>query len=469
MKLIQTILSGDPNFRFWPQPGEAQPKAFIRLNDGQTLLQKAFVRGHHLLGLTEVLTVTNRELFFSSEDEYREVNARGVPTNFILEPQGRGTAPALVAAALQVAQTHGPDALMLVLPADHLIERQDVFEAAMAQAVGLAEQGQWVALGVKPTGPETAYAYFELSEQRVAGLHLRPDVSQAQAMASSGHHVWNTGIYCVRADTLLNQVAEHAPELLAVMQHCLQHSRASSGQGVSQCLLDVASFQQVPLVSIEEAVLTRSRQVALVTCDMGWSDIGLWAALGELTVPDAQGNRSHGMVWLEGSNNCTVQSQGRPVGAVGVEHLLIVDTPEAVLVADKQYAPQLGSLLAQLRSQGLAQASARVVHRHWGSYRLIHESPGFKIRSLHIHPGASLSLQVHQHRSEHWVVISGLAHIATGDQNIVMSPNRSAYIAAGQKHRLYNPGQMPCTLIEIQAGSYLGEDDVLRLEDQLIA
>ena len=255
MKLIQTILSGDPNFRFWPQPGEAQPKAFIRLNDGQTLLQKAFLRGHHVLGLAEVLTVTNRELFFSSEDEYREVNTRGVPTRFILEPVGRGTAPALIAAALQVAHMHDPEALMLVLPADHLIERQDIFEAAMAQAVSLAEQGQWVALGVKPTGPETSYAYFELGDQGVAGLHNKPDLEQAKVMASSGHHVWNTGIYCLRAATLLGQVAEHAPELLAAIQRCLQGSRAASGLGVTQCQLDVVTFQQVPHLSIEEAVL----------------------------------------------------------------------------------------------------------------------------------------------------------------------------------------------------------------------
>lgn len=469
MKLIQTILSGDPNFRFWPKPGEAQPKAFIRLNDGQTLLQKAFLRGHHLLGLTEVLTVTNRELFFSSEDEYREVNARSVPTNFILEPVGRGTAAALLAAAWQVAQTHGADALMLVLPADHLIERQDVFEAAMAQAVSLAEQGQWVALGVKPTGPETSYAYFELKDQRVSRLHIKPDLDQAKAMAASGHHVWNTGIYCVSAATLLGQATQHAPDLLAAVQGCLQHSRASIGRGVSQLLLDTATFQHLPHVSIEAAVLQNSTQVALVTCDMDWSDIGQWASLGELTMPDAQGNRSHGMVLLEGASNCTVQAQGRPVGAVGVDNLLIVDTPDAILVADKQHASDLSILLAQLRSRGAVYQAANVVHRSWGSYHLIHESPGFKIRSLHIHAGASLSLQMHAHRSEHWVVISGLAHIATGDQDIVMTPNRSAYIAAGQKHRLYNPGQMPCTLIEIQSGSYLGEDDVVRFEEQLMA
>jgi mannose-1-phosphate guanylyltransferase len=469
VKLIQTILSGDPNFRFWPNPGESHPKAFIRLNDGQSLLQKAFLRGHKLPGLQEVLTVTNRELFFSTEDEYREVNVHGLPTNFMLEPMGRGTAPALIAAGLQVAQTHGLDALMLVLPADHLIERQDVFEAAVAQAVSLAEQGQWVALGVKPAGPETAYAYFELADQGVASLHNKPDLNQAKAMVSSGRHVWNTGIYCFSAATLLEQAQQQAPELLAAVKHCLQGSRAYSGRGVSQCQLDVTTFQQLPHLSIEEAVLEKSMQVALVTCDMGWSDIGQWAALGELTVPDAQGNRSHGMVVLEGASHCTVQAQGRPVGAVGVDGLLIVDTPEAVLVTTKQYAPQLSSLLAQLRSHGSAHLSSQVVHRHWGSYHLIHESLGFKIRSLHIHPGASLNLQVHQHRSEHWVVISGMAHIATGDQDIVMTPNRSAYIAAGQKHRLYNPGQMPCTLIEIQAGSYLGEDDVVRLEEKLIA
>ena len=469
MKLIQTILSGDPNFRLWSKAGESQPKAFIRLSDGQSLLQKAFLRAQNLPGLTEVLTVTNRELFFSSEDEYREVNAQRLPTSFVLEPMGRGTAPALLAAALRAQQAHGREAILLVLPADHLIAQPAVFEAAMAQALQLAQQGQWVAIGVPPAGPETAYAYFELKDQRVSGLINRPDFEQAMHFASSGQHVCNTGIYCVSVGTVLDEAAEHAPDLLALVQDCWQNSRASLGGDVSQIQLDVQRFAQVPACSIEDVLVGLSRKVSLVTCQMGWSDIGLWAALGELTPPDAQGNRSLGAVVLDDSRNCTVQASERPVGAVGVSDLMIVDTPEALLVLGKQRAAELGPVLARLRHRGAADRAAEVVYRPWGSYCPIHESAGIKIRRLQIKAGASLTLQVHQHRSEHWVVVNGLAHIATGDQNIVITPHRSAYISAGQKHRLYNPGQTPCELIEIQAGSYLGEDDVVRFEEKLMA
>lgn len=469
MTLIPTILSGDPEFRLWSRAGDHQPRAFIRLSDGQSLLQKAFLRAQQLPGVQEVLTVTNRELFFSSEDEYREIKREGTATSFVLEPVSRGTAAALCAAALQVAQVHGEQAMMLVLPADHVIAQQAVFEAAVQQALSLAAQGKIAALGVAPTSAQTRYGYIEIKDQRVAGFIEKPGFEQAQALISKGRHVWNTGIYAFSAGTFVRELQAHAPELLTQVQLCLQSSRAFAEPGFSQVQLDVQAFQHVPGLSIEKALMESTDQMALVMCDMGWSDIDQWAALGDLTPPDAQGNRIQGAVHVQGSTNCIIQSQGRLIGAVGLNNLLVVDTPQAILVADKSQAPDLQALLAQVQAQGLAYQAAQVQVTPWGKEQLIHESPGLKIKRLEMAPGAGMSLQLHQHRSEHWVVVSGLTHIATGDQDIVMSPNRSAYISAGQKHRLYNPGKTPCVLIEIQSGNYLGEDDIVRFEEKLMA
>lgn len=468
MKLIPTILCGGAGSRLWPVSREMHPKPFIRLADGQSLLQKAFLRGALLPGVTEILTVTNRELFFKTEDEFREVNAAKIATSFILEPFGRNTAAAIAAAALQVAQTHGKDAVMLVLAADHLITGQSAFQQAVKQAAELAANGKLVTFGIKPDSPETGYGYIEADGNTVLRFVEKPTIEKAQEYLVSGRFLWNSGMFCFTAGTILQQMEQLCPQILAATKTCIAQSQSASGKGFSQLQLDPETFNKVPEDSIDYAVMERaaSAQVAVIPCDIGWSDIGSWTALGDLAEPDANGNRIQGDVLLHSTRNCTIHSNERLVGTVGIENLIIIDTPDAVLVADKSCAQDVKHIYAELKARGHeAYKLHRTVHRPWGTYTVLEEGSGFKIKRIEVKTGASLSLQMHHHRSEHWVVVSGMAKVVNGDREIFVNTNESTYIPAGHKHRLENPGLLNLVMIEVQSGGYLGEDDIVRFED----
>jgi mannose-1-phosphate guanylyltransferase len=465
--LIPTILCGGAGSRLWPVSRELHPKPFIRLPDGQSLLQKAYLRGAQLPGVNHLITVTNRELFFKTEDEFREVNATKASTSYILEPFGRNTAPAIAAAALQVAKTHGPDAILLVLAADHLIADQAAFQQAVVEAIDLAQQGKLVTFGIQPNAPETGYGYIESDGNRVLRFVEKPSLEKAKEYLALGNFLWNSGIFCFAAGTMLEQMVKHCPEILSATRACIDQSRLATGHGFSQLELDAAAFKNVPDDSIDYAVMEKSDQVAVVPCNIGWSDIGSWTALGDLLRPDANGNRVAGEALLHNTKNTTIQSNGRLVGTVGVESLIIIDTPDAVLVADKSCAQDVKHIYAELKAKGHdAHKLHRTVHRPWGTYTLLEEGVGFKIKRIEVKPGASLSLQMHHHRSEHWVVVSGTAKVVNGEREIVISTNESTYIPAGHKHRLTNPGTETCVMIEVQSGSYLGEDDIVRFEDK---
>lgn len=464
--LIPTILCGGAGSRLWPISRELHPKPFIRLPDGQSLLQKAFVRGAALPHVAQVLTVTNRELFFKTEDEFRAVNPAGLSTAFVLEPFGRNTAAAVAAAALQVAERHGADAQLLILAADHLISDQAAFAAAVARAQQLANQGKLVTFGIQPDAPETGYGYIEAQGHEVLRFVEKPSLDKAQEYLASGRYLWNSGMFCFSAGTVLREMEQHCPDILATTRACLAQSRKAEGAGFSQLELDATAFAAVPDNSIDYALMEKSRNVAVVPCAIGWSDIGSWTALGDLAEPDGNGNRVQGEALLHASRNCTIQTDGRLVGAVGVNDLIIVDTPDALLVADKRHAQDVKHIFASLKAQGHeAHKLHRTVHRPWGTYTVLEEGPGYKMKRIEVKPGASLSLQMHHHRSEHWVVVSGTATVVNGEQEIQLQPNQSTYIPAGHKHRLINPGLMDTVIIEIQTGSYLGEDDIVRFQD----
>ncbi|MCM2340143.1 mannose-1-phosphate guanylyltransferase/mannose-6-phosphate isomerase [Rhodoferax sp.] len=469
MKLIPTILCGGAGSRLWPVSRELHPKPFIRLADGQSLLQKAWLRGAALPDVAEVLTVTNRELFFKTEDEYREVactSPNPLANSYILEPFGRNTAPAIAAAALQVAATHGEDAVLLVLAADHLIADQAAFAAAVAQATQLARQGKLVTFGIQPSAPETGYGYIEADGNTVLAFVEKPSLEKAQAYLATGRYLWNAGIFCFAAGTMLREMEQHCPAILAATRACIEQASTATGKGFTQTELPPNAFAQVPDDSIDYAVMEKSRNVAVVPCSIGWSDIGSWSAVGDLTAPDGNGNRIEGEVQLHGVNNCYIQSNERMVGAVGVSNLLIIDTPDALLVADRSRAQDVKHIYASLKAQGHeAHKHHRTVHRPWGTYTVLEEGRNFKIKRIEVKPGASLSLQMHYHRSEHWVVVSGTAKVTNGDQEILIRANESAYIPAGHKHRLQNPGVVDVVMIEVQSGEYLGEDDIVRFED----
>ena len=466
MQLIPVILCGGAGSRLWPVSRELHPKPFIRLDDGQSLLQKAFLRGAALPDVTEILTVTNRDLFFKTEDEYGEVNQAGLGTSFILEPFGRNTTAAIAAAALRVSEVHGADALMLVLAADHLIGDQAAFAAAVADATALAQQGLLVTFGIQPDRPETGYGYIEAEGSTVLRFVEKPSLEKAQTYVDSGRFLWNSGMFCFKAGAILQAMEQLCPDILAATKTCVGQSRGSTGKAFSQLNLDVESFGLIPDQSIDYAVMEKSTQVAVVPCSIGWSDIGSWSALGELTAPDECGNRIDGEALLHDVSDCYILSKKRVVGAVGISNLIIVDTPDALLVADKSKAQDVKHLYATLKAQGHETHKHHLtMHRPWGTYTVLEEDPSYKIKRIEVKPGASLSLQMHHHRSEHWIVVSGMAKVVNGDRELFVGTNESTYIPAGHKHRLENPGLLNLVMIEVQSGQYLGEDDIVRFED----
>ncbi len=466
MKIIPTILCGGAGSRLWPVSRETHPKPFIRLADGQSLLQKAFLRGAGVPGCAEVLTVTNRELLFKTQDDYREVNAGKLPTSFILEPFGRNTAPAVAAAALHVAKVHGEDAVMLVLPADHLIANHDAFNAAAAAAAKLAASGSIVTFGIQPDTPETGYGYIEADGNKVVRFVEKPSLEKAMAYLKSGKYLWNSGMFCFTAGAMLRELAQHASDILTATQACMAESPVVSGKGVTQMELHSDLFAAVPDNSIDYAVMEKSARMAVVPCDIGWSDIGSWNAIGELSPQDLNGNRVEGEALMHDTSNCYIQGSSRMIGTVGVKDLIIIDTPDALLVADKARAQDVKHVYAGLKAKGHESYKLhRTVHRPWGTYTVLEEDTGYKIKRIEVKPGASLSLQMHHHRSEHWVVVHGMAKVVNGEKEMLLDANQSTFIPAGHKHRLENPGLIQLVMIEVQSGEYLGEDDIVRFQD----
>lgn len=466
LTLIPVVLCGGAGSRLWPVSREAHPKPFIRLGDGQSLLQKAFLRGAQLQEVAEVLTVTNRELLFKTKDEYREVNVNRLATSFILEPFGRNTAAAIAAAALHVSRTHGEEAIMLVLAADHLIADQEAFSAAVAQAMVLAQQKKLVTFGIQPDAPETGYGYLEVEGHDVMRFVEKPTQEKAREYVNSGRFLWNSGMFCFQAGAMLQALQAHCPEILSKTQQCVEQSRKVEGEGVVELELDAPTFAEVPDDSIDYAVMERSSQVAVVPCSIGWSDIGSWGALGALVAPDENGNRINGDALLHDVSNCFVQSSERMIGVVGVDNLVIVDTPDALLVADRDRSQDVKILYKELKEQGHDTYKHHLTaHRPWGTYTVLEEDPQYKIKRIEVKPGESLSLQMHHHRSEHWIVVSGMARVVNGDHELFVRTNESTYIPAGHKHRLENPGLLDLVMIEVQSGQYLGEDDIVRFED----
>lgn len=466
MHLIPTILCGGAGSRLWPVSRAHHPKPFIRLDDGQSLLQKAFIRGANLPNVTEILTVTNRELYFKIEEEFNSINKTEIPTSFILEPFGRNTAAAIAISALHVQQQYDNEALLLVLAADHLITDQPAFENAVNRARDLALTGQLVTFGITPHEPNTGYGYIEAMGNQVLRFVEKPTLELAETYLATGQFLWNSGMFLFTAEAILSAMQTCCPDILAAAQTCFAASRIHKTDVTQQVLLHEETFGLIQDDSIDYAVMEKSNTVSVVACDMGWSDVGSWTVLGELVAPDAQGNRLTGEVCLHDVTNCTISSDTRLIGAIGLENILIVDTPDALLVAHQSRAQDVKHIYTQLKKQDHeVHRIHRTVHRPWGSYTILEESPGFKIKRIIVKPKGSLSLQMHHHRSEHWIVVSGTAKVVNGDKTFLVGTNESTYIPAGHQHRLSNPGILDLVMIEVQSGQYLGEDDIVRFED----
>lgn len=473
--LIPVILSGGAGTRLWPVSREAHPKPFIQLPDGQSLLQKTFLRAAGLDGVSEVVTVTNRDYYFKTKDEYRAC-ASDVKASFLLEPCGRNTMPAVALAALHVLAAHGPDACLLVLPADHLIADLPAFAAAVANAKELAEKGYLVTFGIQPDAPETGFGYIEAGAEiatkvgagRTALCFVeKPDATTAAAYLAAGYFYWNSGMFCFRTGSLLDAMEAACPAVLQAARTCWQATQVATPHGAAMIECDPATFAAQPDISIDYALMEKAENVAVVPCAIGWSDIGSWNALGELVAADSDGNRILGEAVMVGSRNNYVQTEHHLVAAVGVDDLVIVDTQDAVLVAHKHRTQDVKQVVARLKQRGHeAYRLHRTVSRPWGTYTVLEEGKRFKIKRIEVKPGASLSLQMHHHRSEHWIVVSGMAKVTNGDRELFVNTNESTYIPAGHKHRLENPGILDLVMIEVQSGEYLGEDDIVRFEDR---
>ncbi|MCK9800097.1 mannose-1-phosphate guanylyltransferase/mannose-6-phosphate isomerase [Pseudomonas sp. MAFF 302030] len=470
--LIPCIIAGGAGTRLWPVSREAMPKPFMRLPDGESLLQKTFVRASGLDDVTRLLTVTNREVFFRTVDDYRLLNRRKLDLDFILEPFGRNTAPAIAAAALHVSRLYGEDAQLLVLPADHLIKDLGAFTEAVHSARQLAEQGWLVTFGLVPDKAETGFGYIEKGQAlnsdsfQIKRFVEKPDAATAQGYVDGGLHLWNAGMFCMRADSILQELREHAPDVVSAVEACLDLSHRREGNHELQLELDSDSFARVPDISIDYAVMERSKKVAVVPCQLGWSDIGSWQAVRELSPADAQGNQCNGETVLYDVTNCYIDSRKRLVGGVGLDNLIIIDTPDALLIADGKRSQDVKLIAQELKRLGHdAYKLHRTVTRPWGTYTVLEEGSRFKIKRIVVRPEASLSLQMHHHRSEHWIVVSGMARVTNGEDEFLLNTNESTFIKPGRTHRLVNPGVIDLVMIEVQSGEYLGEDDIVRFTD----
>ncbi|WP_132980558.1 mannose-1-phosphate guanylyltransferase/mannose-6-phosphate isomerase [Pigmentiphaga sp. D-2] len=466
MGLVPIILSGGKGTRLWPVSRELHPKPFIRLADGESFLQKAYRRAIGLDGVSRVITVTNRLLSFKTMDEYRALGLSEIECGMILEPVGRNTAPAFAAAAATVSRRFGPQEVLLFLTADHLIEDIPAFTQAVEQAVRLAESGRIVTFGIRPDAPETGYGYIEASGSDVLRFVEKPTQERAQEFLASGRYLWNSGMFCVRADVAEAELKLHAADVWQFVEQSAASARVLEGRHEWQVMLDEAAFALAPDISVDHALMEKTERASVVPCDIGWSDIGSWAAFGELFPKDGDGNRIDGDVIAVDTVNCYVHSDARVVGTVGLKDLVIVDTPDALLVAHRDNLQDIKQVVARLKQRGDdAYQIHRTVHRPWGTYTVLEEAQRYKIKRIVVHPGQTLSLQMHHHRSEHWVVVSGMASVTNGDQTFLVRSNESTYIPSGHKHRLENPGIIDLVMIEVQSGEYLGEDDIVRFED----
>ena len=463
--IVPVIISGGVGSRLWPISRALHPKPFIPLPGGGTLIRRTYARAAGLAGVEQIVTVTNRDLLFLTADEYAEVAAPGVKNTFLLEPFGRDTAAAIALAALQVARDN-PDAVLVVLPADHLILDEVSFGAAVAKAAAIASTGRIVTFGMKAESPETGFGYIEAEGDTVLRFVEKPNAERAAQFIASGRFFWNSGMFCFAARSMIAAMQELCPDVLSNARTALEKARTSDAADRVTVEIDKDAFAAVPAVSIDYAVMEKARNVGFVPCSFDWSDIGSWNVLSKLVPADDSGNRTTGETMLHDVTNCYVHSEDRLVGLVGVSDLLIVDTPDALLIAHKDKAQEVKDLYNRLKAEGHEAATVhRTVHRPWGTYTVLEEGPRFKIKRIEVKPNARLSLQAHHHRSEHWVVVSGTAKVVNGQSEILLATNQSTYIPCGHKHRLENPGILPLVMIEVQSGEYLGEDDIVRFDD----
>ena len=466
--LLPVILCGGTGTRLWPLSRASYPKQYWALahNAEDTLLQLTQRRLEGLPGLGSPILICNEDHRFIVAEQMRQLGVE--PESILLEPMGRNTAPAVCVAALR-ATARGEDPLLLVLAADHVIREPEKFRATVEAGIPAAEAGRLVTFGIVPTAPETGYGYIESAEALdpaspvpIARFVEKPDRANAEQFLASGRFTWNSGMFLFRASAMLAELERLAPELVSCCRSALEHDTPD----LQFLRLDREAFAQCPSVALDVAVMERTPLGSVLPLDAGWSDVGSWSALWETADQDENGNVLRGRVISEGSRNCYLRSEHRLVVGLGVENLVVVETDDAVLIAERSQAQNVKAIVQQLEADGSSEGKAhRRIYRPWGHYTSIVEGSRWQVKRISVKPGASLSLQMHHHRAEHWVVVRGTALVEKNGVEELIGENQSTYIPLGAQHRLSNPGKIPVEMIEIQSGAYLGEDDIVRLED----
>lgn len=463
--LYPVIMAGGSGSRLWPLSRQLNPKQFLPLADARLSMLQATIQRLQGLDIAQPRLICNEQHRFLAAEQLRQMGLE--QANILLEPVGRNTAPAIALAALQVAE-QADDPILLVLAADHLIQDVAAFHTSIQRAIPLAEAGKLVTFGIVPSHAETGYGYIEQGAAVGNGFAVsrfveKPDQATAEQYLASGRYLWNSGMFMFRASRYLEELRRFRPEIVAACEAAL----AGGSQDMDFTRIDAKAFAACPEDSIDYAVMEQTADAVMVPLDAGWSDIGSWSALWDVSHKDAQGNVFKGDVIGQATQNTYVHADSRLVATVGVEDLVIVETKDAVLVAHKDKVQEVKKIVAQLQQDGRHEhLNHREVYRPWGKYDSIDQGNRYQVKHITVKPGGKLSVQMHHHRAEHWIVVSGTAKVTNGEQTYMVTENQSTFIPIGQVHALENPGVIPLELIEVQSGSYLGEDDIVRLEDK---
>ena len=462
------IMAGGTGSRLWPLSRQLNPKQFLTLTDGTLSMLQSTVARLNGLDAEKPLLICNEEHRFLAAEQMRQFGHEDVP--IILEPCGRNTAPAIALAAIQLSASAGSDdPLMLVLAADHLIKDTEAFQQGIGKAIPLAKQGKLVTFGIVPSHAETGYGYIhrgpELASDcfEVDSFVEKPDLETANAYLASGDYLWNSGMFLFSARAYLKELESHRPDILAACEAAIADAR----KDLHFTRVNAELFEKCPSESVDYAVMEKTDKAAVVALDAGWSDIGSWSALWDVSTKDETGNSLTGDVIARDTANTLVRADSRLVATVGVDNLVIIETKDALLVAHKDKVQDVKSVVEQIRDDGRHEhMNHREVYRPWGVYDSIDNGARYQVKRITVKPGAKLSVQMHHHRAEHWIVVSGTARVTNGEKTYLVTENQSTYIPVGQVHSLENPGVIDLELIEVQSGSYLGEDDIVRLEDR---
>ena len=456
------ILCGGSGTRLWPASRSKHPKQFMTLGNGSTLFAETLKRTDGISHTLDAMIISNNEYRFYIDECLKESDRKGT---IILEPEGRNTAPAIALGAFATMETE--DALMLVMPSDHMFQQPEAFHQAVESARTVAEAGYLVTFGINPVRPETGYGYIKqgpslgVNAYQVERFLEKPQKTKAEAMLAEGGYYWNAGIFLFKASIFLTELERYAPAIYNTVKTAWQNHY----QDLS-FIRPGTAFLESPSDSIDYAIMEHSDKVAVVPMDGGWSDLGSWESFYEISDKDTDGNACEGDVMLSDTTGCYLKSTGRLIAAVGVENLAVIDTKDAVLVADRSKTQDVKSIVNLLRVNHRAETDLHpLVHRPWGHYETLILSEGFQVKRITVHPGAENSLQMHYHRAEHWIIVRGTAEVTIGEERKLVAENESVYVPLGTKHRIKNPGMLPLEFIEVQTGDYLGEDDIVRFED----